>query len=277
MTTVPPRQMQRRMIPVPEKNKMVLLIVFRYFLTPAVEVVVGTDETEAQTFVIHQGLICPRSEFFKTALGDNWAKPDQKIKLTDEDPRTFALYQALLYTGLLPVNDNHDIQYRYLELAKLYVLCEKLIDSKEKATALDAILELCRTKGGEGSVLPDHRCTEIIYDGTQDNDTTRTALATQYVEKLDSTTAKYISNRTLWPADFYYDLSLITTRRVIQEREKRVQAVEDIEVEISCVEQALRSLAHCNRPKYEFPKSVVLTLEGTADALSDLDIKTACL
>jgi hypothetical protein len=74
-----------------------------YVNTSTIRVVVG-GEAKNQTFSVHEGLICSRSDFFKNAMKEPWLEAEErKVSLAEEEPDVFALYLELLYVSLSAV------------------------------------------------------------------------------------------------------------------------------------------------------------------------------
>ncbi|KAF2751794.1 hypothetical protein M011DRAFT_473103 [Sporormia fimetaria CBS 119925] len=192
----------------------------RYFNTPTVQIVVGTQNT--QEFLIHRGLLCARSEFFKNALSGRWSETEKDFKLPEEDPEMFGLYQAFLYTNSLPIEDDEStLQDRYLTIGKLYVLCGKLLDLEGKETVLEAFHELCSNT--DVRVVPNSDCVSVIYDGTTEKDPARAMLADVYTAKADKAALQSIPDSTLWPSDFFHDLCCGLLLQRTKERQTRAE------------------------------------------------------
>jgi hypothetical protein len=140
-----------------------------------VKVVVG-ENRGTRDFVIHEALLTSRSRFFKKAMAGDWKEAEEKlVKLPEDDPAIFALYEQLVYTGRIPAFDGQpepieeeksdgdfdddDSNYdddndgdddndsdgdgdndEYESLAELYVLAEKLQDLGAKNTTVKAII-----------------------------------------------------------------------------------------------------------------------------------------
>ena len=126
---------------------------------------------------MHESLLTSRSKFFKKAMNKGWKEAEDKlVKLPEDDPDIFALYEQLVYTGCIPVfdddperiyhedgdgdsngdddsseddeksNDGHTYcqnitvcQNEYNTLFKLYIFAEKIQDREAKKSCLDAI------------------------------------------------------------------------------------------------------------------------------------------
>jgi hypothetical protein len=70
-----------------------------YVTSSSIRVNVG-QEPGNKHFFVHQHLICPRSEFFKNAMKEEWKEAqERKVNLSEDEPDTFALYLELLYVS----------------------------------------------------------------------------------------------------------------------------------------------------------------------------------
>ncbi|KAI4691768.1 hypothetical protein J4E81_007295 [Alternaria sp. BMP 2799] len=124
---------------------------------------VGKDE-RARTFSIHSDLLTARSTYFKDFISND---ADQKtFDLPEINPRAFALYFQLIYTGRIPSkpNDASDAEHdEYALLCKLYTIAHLVKDAKAKDSALDAIL----VKATESAEIPSSEHVWIVYAGTE--------------------------------------------------------------------------------------------------------------
>ncbi|KAI4627405.1 uncharacterized protein J4E87_003968 [Alternaria ethzedia] len=124
---------------------------------------VGQDE-RARTFSIHSDLLTARSTYFKDFFSND---ADQKsFDLPEINPRAFALYFQLIYTGRIPSkrNDASDAEHdEYALLCKLYTIAHLVKDAKAKDSALDAIL----VKATESAEIPSSEHVWIVYAGTE--------------------------------------------------------------------------------------------------------------
>ncbi|KAH6873094.1 hypothetical protein BKA58DRAFT_456703 [Alternaria rosae] len=123
---------------------------------------VGKDE-RARTFSLHTRLLTARSTYFRDSITAN---PEQKtFDLRGIDPRAFALYFQLIYTGHIPSKPNdvsnteHD---EYALLCKLYIIAHFVEDAKAENYVLDAIL----AKATESADLPSSDYVWIVYAST---------------------------------------------------------------------------------------------------------------
>jgi hypothetical protein len=57
------------------------------------KIVVG-PAGDTRDFCIHEALLTARSKFFEKAMGKGWKEAEEKlVKLPDDDPDIFALYE----------------------------------------------------------------------------------------------------------------------------------------------------------------------------------------
>ncbi|KAI4697771.1 uncharacterized protein J4E84_000904 [Alternaria hordeiaustralica] len=124
---------------------------------------VGKDEP-ARTFSIHSDLLTARSTYFKDFITN---EPEQKtFDLPEINPRAFALYFQLIYTGRIPSkpNDASDAEHdEYALLCKLYTIAHLVKDANAKDSALDAVF----VKATESAEIPSSEHVWIVYAGTE--------------------------------------------------------------------------------------------------------------
>jgi hypothetical protein len=155
-------------------------------------VMVGTDD-ELQNFHVHQGVITPRSEYFKRALNKHWQKGEDKIvPLLKEDPYTFGLFLELVYGGSLSLghtgtmkDDAMMIAQNYLVLADIYIFADFLVDPSTKNIIVDTMLAQARvnrlTYSWSGYYhLPGTEVINTIYAETVEGDGARKLLIELY-------------------------------------------------------------------------------------------------
>jgi len=129
-------------------------------------------EGSQQDFLLHEGIICKRSEFFRCAMNGNWSeKKARLVKLPEDDPKIFALYVNLVYigelsrlSGLTKMTSN-EFQAQILSIVKFYVLAEKLQDKQAKNTALQTIHTDMIWKSSADK-LPNAEIVEFMYKNT---------------------------------------------------------------------------------------------------------------
>lgn len=148
------------------------------------KILVGEKE---QVFVIHEGVLTTRSKFFKNAMQKGWKEAEDKIvKLPEDDPTAFELYEQLVYAGHVPGLDDTIMETRwdmlidvckaprvcedeYVALCQLYVLAEKLQDLQAKNSTTKALLSRFRCEYdavNDNACLPCAHAINIMYRNT---------------------------------------------------------------------------------------------------------------
>ena len=129
-------------------------------------------EGSQQDFLLHEGIICKRSEFFRRAMNGNWSeKKARLVKLPEDDPKIFALYVNLVYMGELSrpsdltKTTSNEFQAHILATVKFYVLAEKLQDKQAKNTALQTIHADMKWQPS-AEKLPNAEIVEFMYKNT---------------------------------------------------------------------------------------------------------------
>lgn len=132
---------------------------------------VGCDAFQ-QDFLLHEGILCARSEFFRRALNGNWnEKKEQLVKLPEDDSQTFAFYVSFIYTNVvsdtkaLQTMTPDGFQAHILAVVKLYVLAEKLQDRQAKNEALRTVLSDTAERSFADS-LPNAEIVQFMYNNT---------------------------------------------------------------------------------------------------------------
>ncbi|PVH96593.1 hypothetical protein DM02DRAFT_569316, partial [Periconia macrospinosa] len=110
------------------------------------KVVVGR-KPDQKTFLVHEEIICERSEFFRRAMNGNWAEStDRIVKLPEDRVEIFETYLNLIYTGKIPTELHavpptlDQMLSEYECLFRLYILAEKLQDIDAKNAAIESVL-----------------------------------------------------------------------------------------------------------------------------------------
>src|SRR5204862_7738693 len=126
------------------------------------------------------------SDFFKKAMSNNWREAmERAVKLEDDDPDIFRLYLHWLYRGTLPCRreePGHPGNIEYIQLAKAYVLGDKLQDGRFQDTTVDAIIKKASSPARDGlQWLPVGSAVRCIYDRTLPTSEARRLLVDIYV------------------------------------------------------------------------------------------------
>lgn len=151
-----------------------------------VEIHVGRG-TNSSIFYVHQTVLCSRSPFFKSALASNsdWKeRQEHRILLPDDDPTAFHLYIHWLYFHTLPIihgSADEDNEPEYLDLAKAYILGDKLLDYSFTDIIIDTTLEKSRFEIHDGNYwFPGDRVVEYVYRHTVEGSPIRRLLVDFY-------------------------------------------------------------------------------------------------
>jgi hypothetical protein len=191
------------------------------------------ESDECREFSIHEALLIARSEFFKNAMNGDWKEAEEKlIKLPEDDPDTFALYEQLVYTGCVPAfgeftdrvfrcfdkstvcNQKDVCEAEYTSLARLYVLAEKLQDIEAKNASVRALISKVNHEGQHiddidlGPCLPSLTTIKTIYEGTTKDCPGRRALQDCYVWYGQENSLDEITDGKQLPREFLYDLAV---------------------------------------------------------------------
>ncbi|KAF2679134.1 hypothetical protein K458DRAFT_408387 [Lentithecium fluviatile CBS 122367] len=164
---------------------------------------------EQDTYYVHQNLITARSEFFKRATNGQWQESNERtVYLSGDKPSIFELYLNLVYTGNLATEDyseNNVPVHEYAALAKVYVLAEKLQDTKAKDFVLEAILLTFRATVYFILQRPPIEAIRIIYEGTPDTSLARKLMVDLYTEHGEQ---DWLEGESDIPHEFLYDITM---------------------------------------------------------------------
>lgn len=140
-----------------------------------------TASSENRRFFIHSLILAKSSAFFEAAVKREWKEGQQhEIRLPEDDATTFKTYAEWLYTGTVGVNIAATSE-TYVELAKLYVLGEKLIDAPFQDEVINAIVASSRKADHNGIRHPPSLLSiSIIYRDTPPDSPARRLMADFY-------------------------------------------------------------------------------------------------
>lgn len=117
--------------------------------------------------MVHEGIICERSEFFRRAMNGNWVEAsDRIVKLPEDCASIFEVYMNLIYTGVIPLPTGKD--YGTNTLVRLYVLGEKLQDVSAKNSVITSIINVLKQQLLDLSLCITIAASsiQVIYAGT---------------------------------------------------------------------------------------------------------------
>ncbi|RDW92788.1 BTB/POZ domain-containing protein [Aspergillus mulundensis] len=144
----------------------------KYFLGPAVRIYVGS---EAQEFCIHETYARMYSAFIDKALSGPWKEAtERKIHLPADEPEIFVLFLCWLYGGTIATENYEEgkrvVDVEYMELAKAYVLGDKLMSTGFCNSVIDAICEKLDQETNcdnpMSAKLPGRDVIQFIYENT---------------------------------------------------------------------------------------------------------------
>ena len=181
-----------------------------------IEVVVGSEAPV--TFYVHEKLLSKSSNFFEAALSHDWKESKERlIKLEEEDAVVFNVYLHWLYHATLPILDtsrSSSDQSEYSQLAKAFVLGEKLQDNSFKGAVLTAFDKRYDENGSEengseenqGSI-PGGPVIRTIYDGTPCDSKVREKISGYWAKGGSEESLLAINGIYDVPKDFVVDLA----------------------------------------------------------------------
>jgi hypothetical protein len=189
-----------------------------------------------RSFLVHESFLIARSGFFRRALNGKWAKTKtQTINLTEDDPDTFALYLNHLYNNELPTMDFSEedlcvltltelrkfVDTEYMALFKLYILAEKLQDSRAKVGAITAIFKIsCPRHSDKLYVLPRLSVIDLVYSHTPEGSVARFLIADMW-STASASQLEYVGLKA--PKEFLLDLALVLRSKLPKRAENLVR------------------------------------------------------
>lgn len=194
-----------------------------HMLTPVhrfddlIHVEVGTGEN-SKTYTIYSNALTTRSLFFRKALSGPWKESEERlVHLPEDDFRTFELYLHYIYNNEFAcISNSPDNRYGKIErcaLARLYVMCEKLQETRAKNSIVKALSASIYTVRYENRcVMPEFEVVDILYRGTIKGSPVRRMLVDIFAGGVSS---KCMSTNGVdkYPGEFLQELAvcLMTT------------------------------------------------------------------
>ncbi|KAG9204588.1 hypothetical protein G6514_000372 [Epicoccum nigrum] len=134
-----------------------------------VHVEVGTGEN-SKAYAIYSSTLTTRSLFFQKALSGPWKEIEERVvHLPEDDVRAFDLYIHYIYNNEFACSPSDD-QYGEEErgtFARVYLLCEKLQDSRSKNCIIKALSDsIYQIRSNGRWSIPEFAVVEILYKGT---------------------------------------------------------------------------------------------------------------
>ena len=174
-----------------------------------VVVLAGADSTRA--FSIHESVLCATSEFFNSAIQNEWTQaPPRVIELIEKDVAMFQVYVTWLYNRKLAIFPENAIDQTYEEtwklLTKSYLLGEELLDAKFKNTVVDAMLATtCAGELDGGGCCPSQFAIKTLYDGTTTGYKARQLFAEIWAHQTPL--SELANGKHGFPYEFLYDVA----------------------------------------------------------------------
>jgi hypothetical protein len=152
-------------------------------------------------------------------MNGNWTESNEKlVKLHEDDPRAFGVYLNHVYTGQLPtMNGKFDVDplpdqglgamYKeFRELAKVYVLSERLQDRVAKNAVVLAIFGMTQHETATGVwFVPHAETVATVYAGTTENNLARQLLVDIWTNAKTSVVS---DGYEILPKEFLRDLAI---------------------------------------------------------------------
>ena len=143
-----------------------------------VDILVGP---QLERFGVHEKLIRESSPFLNKAMSGEWRESSEDaVKLPEDEPEIFGVYVHWLYYGTMPVIGNSPF-LEYLNLAKGYILGDKLLDTRYQDATIHAIIERSVTPHEDKLWYPLTSTIEHAYNNTGESAKIRKLLVDLYV------------------------------------------------------------------------------------------------
>lgn len=170
-------------------------------------------KVKGETFSAHAPVLLSSSLFFKKALSGKWEESNtDSVKLPEVEPDIFTIYLHWLYFGTLPVLHNasgsgSDRGNEDLEIAKAYVLGDRLIDTKFQNAVIDAIIEKNSSNLlNRNNWCPSGKVIEYIYNNTHESAKIRKLFIDLYMQRCQGSWLQDSPHRTKLPQPFLLEL-----------------------------------------------------------------------
>ncbi|RAH69974.1 BTB/POZ domain-containing protein [Aspergillus aculeatinus CBS 121060] len=183
-----------------------------------IEIVVGDEQ---RVYGVHEGLVRSSSPFFDKALAGKWKESAQRtVQLPNDEPKIVALYIHWLYYGTLPVFCDELVEIgnsEYLDLAKAYILGDKILDTLFQDTVIDAIIEKSRSTAQDGHRwYPDGAVLDYAYHNIAESAQILELFVDMYVTKGNSSWLQEWTDPTHIPQPFLLSVaSKLLDRRAV--------------------------------------------------------------
>ncbi|EER25635.1 hypothetical protein D8B26_000046 [Coccidioides posadasii str. Silveira] len=179
-------------------------------------ITITVGESEAQ-FQAHKDLLCQKSPFFNGALTSDFKEAaEHAITLPEDDPDTFERFLQWVYSGtyvLSGIGSDEEVDERYMQLAQLYVLADKL---EVPALKHNIINEMFLMKLSPGKP-PQVDVISYVYENTRVRSPLRQLIVAWLVWHVDFEWYKTANAMNFLPQcpEFAADLAVALARRFV--------------------------------------------------------------
>jgi hypothetical protein len=145
-----------------------------------VELVVGESET---SFHVHKDFLCEASPFFRAALTTDFREAtEERITLLEDDVDTVDRFVQWLYTKSYQLPSSEGSKQHYLQLARLYVLADKLQVRALKDEIIRVSFRVC---GSADVTPPSMSVVAYVFENTMENSAFRRLIVANFVWEID--------------------------------------------------------------------------------------------
>ena len=140
----------------------------------------GESET---SFRVHKDFLCEASPFFRAALTTDFKEAtEERVTLLEDDADTVDRFVQWLYTKSYQLSSSERSDEHYLQLARLYVLADKL----QVCTLKDEIIrELFQIRKSNKLQPPSMSVVTYVFENTMENSAFRRLIVAWYVWHID--------------------------------------------------------------------------------------------
>lgn len=181
---------------------------------------------------MHASALTASSEFFKSALKEEWKKSDDPIDLQDHSVNAFNAYLQWLYSGnsranASPANEYESMKEHYIALTKLYALGEHLNDTTFQDYVINSIIAQSRTEDTDGRQWYPTSQVNLIYESTSAGSPARRLMVDFYVHFGDEEWITNTDDSEKPGYDFLIDVSaaLLKKRNLPEEAMRKYAAL----------------------------------------------------
>lgn len=167
------------------------------------------DEDESEVFIIESEALVHRSLFFRKALSGGFKEAQERVvKLPEDDPEIFGIYLHHVQTNEFSVlPDSLSLEDNGYEetLIKLYVLAEKLQDTRFKNAIVRAVIGYChQSRPNNRFYSLGQSVTRLLYEGTSPGSNMRRVVVE--MKAWDHNNLEGILRKG-WPYEFLAELA----------------------------------------------------------------------